>query len=169
MEPPARLRVERSKKAPLWLSECRDSGESNASAISYEARGGEEESSADDIPRPSPKQPRTITKRPSASAWKLGDSLRLGASRGLFNALGPADTIAAATKEQMPSHEGVGHDETSEVEPSDMAAAGSGPPSKILELPEDLLARVLSCLPINILLQASGVGASLPDMICALT
>lgn len=31
-------------------------------------------------------------------------------------------------------------------------------PSKILEIPTELLARILSCLPINILLQASGVS-----------
>ena len=169
MEIPARLRAERTRKLPIWLSDCLESDEGNdseASIASYVA-DMKENCSTDEPLLSSPKKRRTSIQRPVASAWKFSDqpSINLDASLALAaEALLP---IQAATEEPQQRQEGLEEDTSYEAYAissddegsSDMSTTSLGTPSMILELPKDLLARILNCLPINILLQASGVSA----------
>ena len=113
----------------------------------------------------SPKKRRTSLQRPSASAWKFSIEPSFNLDAGLVLTPEAAVTAVAATEElQEPQQDieesglsAISNDNDDGLETS---MASPGPPSMILEISGDLLARILSCLPINILLQASGVCAS---------
>ena len=151
MESSKRNRVERTRRIPDWLSECMDIGKCGESTTSAEVSIAE-----DAFQMSSPKKPRTRVQRPSASAsaWRLQDHLN-------FEDRAPElSRSTTSSKEDLLLQQ-----DLDEASASDVSAASPGPPSMILELPRDVLARVLKCLPINILLQASGVGTE-PCLTC---
>ncbi len=145
MESNKRNRVERTRRIPDWLSECMDIEKCGESTTSAEVSIAE-----DAFQLSSPKKPRTRLQRPSASACRLQDHLN-------FEDRAPElSRSTTSSKEDLLLQQ-----DLEEASASDVSAASPGPSSMILELPRDVLARVLKCLPINILLQASGVGTVL--------
>lgn len=160
MDTPKRSRVERSKRIPVWLSECQ---ESNASAAFQESES-EEEVPRDETPVASPKKRRSSIQRLPASAWRFNADPDFGLEKGFAPTPGAAVPTGATNEELALQQEGAEGDEASahDDESSSEVSAASLAPSMILELPRDLLARILNCLPINILLQASGVSTIAP-------
>ena len=160
---PAVAHTTRKRKAPVWLSDCftnEANDESSDASLPEEAETTDADNLSDD--QYSPEHTKRIA--PSSKS-QISEAIWPQLTQNLDRRL------ESSPRQNFDERHGWGlsGDDSGPVSLRDSGASNletteRAPlcPSKILDIPTELLARILSCLPINILLQASGVGQ--PDI-----
>ena len=164
------LRSSRTKRAPVWLSDClvqSGTGKEKASLDSLQYISEEDEEESDiDVEANNEEDEDFFSKLPYApkrsrtALQKVPINDVRSDTNGKDVTLFTNPSLQSLSREATPQVDNTAESEASEVdEGPDINAPGQVQSASaiILALPGDVLARILSCLPINILLQASGV------------